>query len=46
MSVWADHMKRTGAIVALQLKNHNQPRLQTLAIRCAYCSMADGELSK
>ena len=26
-------MKRTGVIVARQLKKHNQPRLQTLAMR-------------
>ena len=30
---YADHMKRTGVIVARQLKKHNQPRLQTLAMR-------------
>ena len=30
---WADHMKRTGVIVARQLKKHNQPRVQTLAMR-------------
>ena len=30
---WADHMKRTGVVVARQLKKHNQPRLQTLARR-------------
>ena len=30
---WADHMKRTGVIVARQLMKHNQPRLQTLAMR-------------
>ena len=30
---WADHMKRIGVIVARQLKKHNQPRLQTLAMR-------------
>ena len=30
---WADHMKRTGPIVARQLKKHDQPRLQTLAMR-------------
>ena len=30
---WADHMKRTCVIVARQLKKHNQPRLQTLAMR-------------
>ena len=30
---WADHMKRTGVIVARQLKKHNQPRVQTLALR-------------
>ena len=30
---WADHMKRTGPIVARQLKKHGQPRLQTLAMR-------------
>ena len=29
----ADHMKRTGPIVARQLKKHGQPRLQTLAMR-------------
>ena len=28
----ADHMKRTGVIVARQLKKHNQPRVQTLAM--------------
>ena len=27
------HMKRTGVIVARQLKKHNQPRVQTLAMR-------------
>ena len=26
-------MKRTGVIVARQLKKHNQPRVQTLAMR-------------
>ena len=30
---WADHKKRTGVIVAWQLKKHNQPRVQTLALR-------------
>ena len=30
---WAYHMKRTGVTVARQLKKHNQPRLQTLAMR-------------
>ena len=30
---WADHMKRTGVIVARQLKKHNQPHVQTLAMR-------------
>ena len=30
---WADNMKRTGVLVARQLKKHNQPRLQTLAMR-------------
>ena len=30
---WADHMKRTGVIVARQLIKHNQSRLQTLAMR-------------
>ena len=30
---WADHMKRTGVIVARQLKKHNQPRVQSLAMR-------------
>ena len=30
---WADHMKRTGPIVARQLKKKSQPRLQTLAMR-------------
>ena len=30
---WADHMKRTCVMVARQLKKHNQPRLQTLAMR-------------
>ena len=29
----ADHMKRTGVIVARQLKEHSQPRVQTLAMR-------------
>ena len=28
-----DNMKRTGVIVARQLKKHNQPRVQTLAMR-------------
>ena len=32
---WADHMKRTGVIVARQLKKHNQPRVQSLAMRRA-----------
>ena len=30
---WCEHMKRTGVIVARQLKKHNQPRLQSLAMR-------------
>ena len=30
---WTDHTKRTGPIVARQLKKHGQPRLQTLAMR-------------
>ena len=30
---WVDYMKRTGVIVARQLKKHNQPRVQTLAMR-------------
>ena len=30
---WVDYMKRTGVIVARQLKKHNQPRVQTLAVR-------------
>ena len=30
---WVDHMIRTGVIVARQLKKHNQPRVQTLAMR-------------
>ena len=30
---WADHIKRIGVIVARQLKKHNQPRVQTLAMR-------------
>ena len=30
---WADHVKRTGVIVARQLKKHTQPRVQTLAMR-------------
>ena len=30
---WVDHMKRTGVIVARQLKKHNQPRVQSLAMR-------------
>ena len=43
---WADHMKRTGVIEARQLKKHNQPRMQTLAMRRAYCCLANGELSE
>ena len=31
--VLADYVKRTGVIVARQQKKHNQPRLQTLAMR-------------
>ena len=30
---WADHMKRTGPIVARQLKKNGHPRLQTSAMR-------------
>ena len=30
---WVDHMKRTGVIAARQLEKHNQPRVQTLAMR-------------
>ena len=30
---WVDYMKRTGVIVARQLKKHNQQRVQTLAMR-------------
>ena len=30
---WADYMKRTGVIVARQLKKHKKPRVQTLAMR-------------
>ena len=30
---WVDHMKRTGPIVARQLKKHGQARLQSLAMR-------------
>ena len=30
---WVDYVKRTGVIVARQLKKHNQPRVQTLAMR-------------
>ena len=30
---WVHYMKRTGVIVARQLKKHNQPRVQTLAMR-------------
>ena len=30
---WVDYMKRTGVIAARQLKKHNQPRVQTLAMR-------------
>ena len=30
---WVDHMKRTGVIVARQLKKHNHPRVQTLQMR-------------
>ena len=42
---WADHMKRTGVIVARQLKKHNQPRVQTLAMRrVRIAALADGEL--
>ena len=29
---WVDYMKRTGVIVVRQLKKHNQPRVQTLAM--------------
>ena len=42
---WADHMKRTGVIVARQLKKHNQPRVQSLAMRrVRIAAMAGGEL--
>ena len=30
---WVDYMKRTGVIVARQLKKHGQQRVQTLAMR-------------
>ena len=30
---WVDRMKSTGVIVARQLKKHNHPRVQTLALR-------------
>ena len=30
---WVDCMKRTGVIAARQLRKHNQPRVQTLAVR-------------
>ena len=42
---WVDYMKRTGVIVARQLKKHNQPHVQTLAMRrVSYCCLADGKL--
>ena len=44
---WADQMKRTGVIVARQLKKHNQPRVQTLAMRrVRIAALANGELSE
>ena len=30
---WVDYMKHSGVIVARQLEKHNQPRVQTLAMR-------------
>ena len=41
---WVDYMKRTGVIVARQLKKHNQQR--PWPEMCSYCCLADGELSE
>ena len=42
---WVDYMKRTGVIVARQLKKHNQQRVQTLAMRrVRIAALANGEL--
>ena len=44
---WVDYMKRTGVIVARQLKKHNQPRVQTLAMRrVRIAAWQNGELSE
>ena len=42
---WVDYMKRTGLIVAKQLKKHNQSRIQNLAMKKSEdCILADGKL--
>ena len=42
---WVDYMKRTGPIVAKQLKKHNQSKIQNLAMKKNEdCSLADGKL--
>ena len=39
---WVDYMKRTGLIVAKQLKKHKQLRTE----KSEDCSLADGKLSE
>ena len=44
---WADHMKRTGPIVARQLKKHGQPTFTNVGdATCANCCLANGSLSR